>query len=53
MIGQIVRFPFYKNIYKNIIILNTQTCLLFTPVDIILNQATYFSMKSTYTSLDI
>ena len=48
MIGKIVRLSFYKNIHKNITILNLLMPLLLAMVDIIINQVKYFSMKITY-----
>ena len=53
MIGKIVRLFFYKSIYKNITIFNILMWLIFSVVDIILNQVTYFSKNSTYTPLDV
>ena len=45
-IGSIIRI-FYKNIYKNITIFNLPMWLIFSMLDVIINQVIYFGMKST------
>ena len=50
MISIIVRF-FYQNIYQNMTIFNLLTQSIFTMVNVIFIQVTYFSIKITYTSL--